>query len=153
MGLDLLILVLIGLVVFVWDKAISPSPAGRARRKATKPAAGTESAYCVRAIDGDTIEVVLDGNVERVRYIGMDTPEIGEPGYESAKAENRKLVEGKMVTLESDKVGRDPHGRLLRYVYVGRLFVNAELVRRGKAKMMVVKPNVSRIAQIADGGD
>jgi len=95
----------------------------------------------IRVIDGDTIEVA---GGERVRYIGIDTPEVyPEAEYYGmeAWAANRELVEGKMVTLERDVSNRDRYGRLLRYVYVDGVFVNAELVRLGYARANQYPPD------------
>jgi micrococcal nuclease len=107
-----------------------------------------------RVVDGDTIIVVLDGREERLRYIGVDTPESVSPsapvecyGREAAEA-NRRLVEGRSVYLEKDVSERDRYGRLLRYVFVddpaggGRLFVNLELVRQGYAQVVTFPPDV-----------
>jgi micrococcal nuclease len=90
----------------------------------------------VRVIDGDTIE--LEGG-ERVRYLGIDTPETFHPDKPvecygpEATARNRALVEGNMVELLSDGPDRDTYGRLLRYVFVDGTFVNGELVWEGYA--------------------
>ena len=98
-----------------------------------------------RVIDGDTIEIV-DG--ERVRYIGMDTPESVTPGKsvecygKEASEENRRLVEGKAVRLEKDTSDRDQYGRLLRYVYVGDTFVNLQLVAQGYARTDAYPPDI-----------
>jgi len=102
----------------------------------------------VRIVDGDTIRVELGGRTERVRYIGVNTPEIHhptrgeEPGGRAAAEQNRSLVAGKRVRLELDVQERDRYGRLLAYVWVGDLMINAELVRRGYAQVMTVPPNV-----------
>jgi micrococcal nuclease len=115
---------------------------------ATAGAGQTLTATVVRVVDGDTIRVDLGGHTEKVRYIGMDTPEIHhptrgeEPGGRAATAVNRRLVEGKTVRLELDVRQRDRYGRLLAYVYVGEMMVNAELVRLGYAQVMTVPPNV-----------
>lgn len=93
-------------------------------------AASADEAAVVRVIDGDTIVI---GGEYRVRYIGIDTPEIGEPYYDEAKQCNRELVDNQLVRLEKDVTGKDRYGRLLRYVFVDGVFVNAELVRRGYA--------------------
>ena len=99
-----------------------------------------------RVVDGDTI--VLAGG-ERVRYLGIDTPEVtGVPelfGPEATEA-NRRLVEGRRVRLERDVTDRDRFDRLLRYVYVDGVMVNAELLREGFAKVLVYPPD-SRYAQ------
>ena len=94
-----------------------------------------------RVIDGDTI--VIQGGY-RVRYIGIDTPEI-HPETEAfgikAWQANRQLVEGKQVRLERDVSETDKYGRLLRYVYVDDTMVNAELVRQGLARVKAYPPD------------
>ncbi|PYN89871.1 MAG: hypothetical protein DMD87_04060 [Candidatus Rokuibacteriota bacterium] len=102
----------------------------------------------VRVVDGDTIYVQLADRLEKIRYIGVDTPEIRhptrgeEPGGREAAAANRRLVDGRQVRLELDVRVRDRYGRLLAYVWVGDTMVNAELVRQGYAHVMTVPPNV-----------
>ena len=102
----------------------------------------------VRVVDGDTIHVRIGGRVEKVRYIGVNTPEVHhptkgeEPGGREAAAVNRRLVEGQAVRLELDVQERDRYGRLLAYVWIGDLMMNAELVRLGYAQVMTVPPNV-----------
>ncbi|HEY83418.1 MAG TPA: hypothetical protein G4O01_09085 [Dehalococcoidia bacterium] len=100
-----------------------------------------QTAKVIRVIDGDTI--VIEGNY-RVRYIGIDTPEIRPVpeayGLEAWQA-NRELVEGKEVRLERDVSETDKYGRLLRYVYVDDILVNAELVRRGLAEARAYPPD------------
>ena len=98
-----------------------------------------EEAVVTRVIDGDTIEI--EGG-ERVRYIGIDTPEVGEPYYQEATEANRNLVEGKRVRLEKDVDDRDEYGRLLRYVWIYHTMVNAELVRLGYAYSYSYRPNI-----------
>ena len=94
----------------------------------------------VRVVDGDTIKVELNGRVESVRLIGVDTPETVDPrkpvqyfGRE-ASAFTKSLAEGKTVRLESDQGcgNRDGYGRLLRYVFLpdGK-FLNAEIIAQG----------------------
>ena len=98
-----------------------------------------------RVIDGDTIEI--QGG-ERVRYIGIDAPEIVHPSKpveyfgEEATEKNRELVEGKRVRLEGDVEDRDEYGRWLRYVWRDDVMVNAELVRLGYAYSYSLPPNV-----------
>jgi len=110
----------------------------------------------VKLVDGDTVWVRLADRVEKVRYIGVDTPEVHhptrgeEPGGREAAEVNRRLVDGKAVRLERDVQLRDRYGRLLAYVWVkgndGReLMVNAELVRLGYARIMTVPPNVRHV--------
>ncbi|MFA6532878.1 MAG: thermonuclease family protein [Patescibacteria group bacterium] len=103
----------------------------------------------VRVIDGDTIEI--EGKI-KVRYIGINTPEIyhdttgkktGEQCFaEESYLENKRLVEGKTVTLVKDISDKDKYGRLLRYVYIEDLFINDYLIKNGYAKLMTIKPDI-----------
>ena len=104
-------------------------------------------ASVTRVVDGDTVEVRLDGQEEDVRYIGVDTPETVKPDTPvqcfgpQASAFNHRLVEGRRVRLVFGVERRDVYGRLLAYVYLGRRFVNAELLRRGLARTLTIPPN------------
>ena len=97
---------------------------------------GDEEIYRVkRVIDGDTIELA---NGEKVRLIGVDTPETKHPHKpveyfgEEADRFTKKMVEGKKVRLEFDWQERDRYGRLLAYVYLtDGTFVNAEIIKQG----------------------
>ena len=107
------------------------------------------SVEVLRVVDGDTIEVLFDGSEEDVRYIGIDTPESVAPnqpvecfGHEASDF-NAELVEGEKVELVFDAELRDRYGRLLAYVYIGDLFVNAKLVARGYARTLEIEPNTS----------
>ena len=103
-----------------------------------------EQALVSRVIDGDTIEL-QDGR--RVRYLGIDTPELGEYYGAEATAKNRALVEGKLVELQSGKRDQDEYGRLLRYIYVDGVFVNTELVAQGYARAYIFDPD-ERYSQV-----
>ncbi|HXL01813.1 MAG TPA: thermonuclease family protein [Candidatus Atribacteria bacterium] len=87
-------------------------------------------------------------NGEKVRYIGVDTPELHHPQKEveyyarEAYEANRRLVEGKRVRLELDVEERDRYGRILAYVYVDDLMVNEWLVANGYARVATFPPNV-----------
>ena len=100
-----------------------------------------------KVIDGDTIEVGIAGTTCKVRYIGLDTPELDDERPEfcalaqEATRYNRQLVEGKAIRLEKDVSETDKYGRLLRYVYVDAIFVNAELVRQGLAWAKTYPPD------------
>ncbi|MDD5264236.1 MAG: thermonuclease family protein [Candidatus Bipolaricaulis sp.] len=95
-----------------------------------------------KIVDGDT--VVLKGG-ETVRYLNIDTPEVGRPYADEAAALNRKFVKFKDVRLEIDVEEHDIYGRLLAYVYVeteqGWVMVNLELVRAGLARLLFIPPN------------
>ena len=115
---------------------------------------GAGTARVERVVDGDTIVVRLDGRSERVRYIGVDTPESVKPGVrvqcfaKSAAKENRRLVLGRDVRLDYDAEARDRYGRLLAYVWRGDLLVNAELVRLGYGKPLEIAPNLAHAAEL-----
>lgn len=108
---------------------------------------GSAHAQVTRVVDGDTIEVRLDGEIEDVRYIGVDTPETVKPGEPvqcfgpQASRFNHRLVEGRQVRLVFDVERRDVYGRLLAYVYLGKRFLSAELVRRGLARTLTIPPD------------
>jgi micrococcal nuclease len=119
---------------------------------------GLGSAQVLRVVDGDTIRVRLDGRTERVRYIGVDTPESVKPGTavqcfaKRASAANAALVAGRSVRLVGDVEQRDRYGRLLAYVYrePDGAFVNARLVRDGYARPLTIAPNVAHARELAD---
>jgi micrococcal nuclease len=111
----------------------------------------------VRVVDGDTIGVLVAGRREKVRYIGVDTPETHHPTKpvqcfgRAAAAFNARLVGGERVRLVRDVEERDRFGRLLAYVYRVRdgLFVNAELARLGYARTLTIAPDVRYAARFA----
>ena len=99
----------------------------------------------IRVVDGDTVEI--EGG-QKVRYIGINTPETVHPSEpvecfgREASTQNKELVEGKTVRLEKDISETDKYGRLLRYVWVGEIFVNDFLVRQGYATSSTYPPDV-----------
>ena len=100
-----------------------------------------EFATVVSVIDGDTIDVDIDGDVYRVRYIGMNTPERDEPCYTEATNANSGWVAGRQVRLVRDQSDTDRFDRLLRYVYVDDTLVNAALVQEGFAEVVSYPPD------------
>ena len=111
----------------------------------------------MRVVDGDTILVDLDGRRERVRYIGIDTPESVKPDVpvqcfaHAASDANAKLVGGKTVQLEFDRERRDRFGRLLAYVIRAEdhVAVNDALVRGGFARAREFPPNTRHADRFA----
>jgi micrococcal nuclease len=117
---------------------------------------GLTQALVVRVVDGDTIDVEIEGETYRLRYIGIDTPETVDPNRPDgcfgpeASLYNRALVEGKTVGLEKDVSDTDRFGRLLRYVWLpdestasdALIMVNATLVAEGYAQASTYPPDV-----------
>jgi micrococcal nuclease len=120
--------------------------------------AGTGVGRVVKVADGDTIDVQLGATRERVRYIGVDTPETKHPAKgvqcygQRASDFNAQLVSGELVRLVRDVAPRDRYGRLLAYVYRVRdgLFVNAELARLGYAQALSIAPDVRYAERLAN---
>lgn len=141
---------LLALVLVACDAGSAARPAAPPAPPAGQPAggdypplpAGLPRATVLRVVDGDTIAVDLDGREERVRLIGINTPETVDPrrpvecfGKEASDAA-KALLNGQAVLLEDDRTqdSRDANGRLLRYVWLedGRM-ANLEQVARGFA--------------------
>lgn len=129
-------------------------PAGRAgagpagAEASYTPGPGTAQARVVRVVDGDTLIAQVEGREQRVRYIGVNTPESVDPRREvqcfgkEAAARNAELVRGKTVSLEKDVSETDQYGRLLRYVSVDGGLINATLIREGYARVVTYPPDV-----------
>ena len=116
----------------------------------------------VYVVDGDTVHVRINNRVEKVRYLGINAPEVPHPhggsptrrphahgsfprtaaAGDAAKRINLDLAGGQHVRLELDRQHRDEHGRLLAYVWAGETMLNAEMVRRGYAEVLSVPPDL-----------
>lgn len=100
------------------------------------PCQASDPLTVTRVVDGDTIKL---SNGEKVRLIGVDTPELHHPSKpvqyfaEEAYQFVKKLIEGQEVRLEYDFQRKDKYGRTLAYVYRNSdgLFLNAEIVKQG----------------------
>jgi micrococcal nuclease len=142
------------------ERRSTASPANGMPVAPFAPTGPTEVGRVVKITDGDTIRAVIDGEEQRVRYIGVDTPESVapdtpvEPFAKAASNANARLVAGKKVVLERDVSQMDRFDRLLRYVWLApdldngaavddtwRL-VNLELVRIGLAEAVDYPPDV-----------
>lgn len=97
-----------------------------------------ETAHCVAVHDGDTFEIEHN---EIVRLIGIDAPELSEPGGDLAKEYLSSLILGNRVILIEGAEKKDSYGRLLRYVYTGATCVNEEMLRQGYAEARYLPEN------------
>ena len=95
------------------------------------------AATVASVIDGDTIRL-SDGKI--VRYLGVNTPERGQPFYEEARRFNEQLVGGKLIRLETRERERDKYGRELAYVFVDEVLVNAQIVAEGWGYVFILDP-------------
>jgi micrococcal nuclease len=120
---------------------------------------GDGAAIVVQVVDGDTVDVEFGDTRERVRLIGIDTPETKKPntpiecwGPEASAHTAGLLPPGTAVRIERDVVGRDDYGRLLGYVHRAddELFVNLEIVAHGFATPLTIEPNSTFAALFAD---
>jgi micrococcal nuclease len=111
-----------------------------------------------RVVDGDTIDIAIGGNTERVRLIGINTPETKHPtkgmecfGPEASAYTEQLLPKGTKLRVERDVEARDKYGRLLLYVYIenSNVFVNLDLVLQGYARPLVFEPNTAHKADFA----
>ncbi len=105
-----------------------------------------ETAQVVRVIDGDSIEVRLNGEDIQVRYIGVNTPEYYSDERKeaiTATQANKGLVQGKTIYMFKDHSDKDQYGRLLRYVLTDTAFVNLEQVRGGYAEAKEFPPDTA----------
>jgi micrococcal nuclease len=153
-----LVAVLVAAVLAACHAAPSPAPASP-----LAPVGEIERARVVRVVDGDTIIVDRGRGDERLRYIGIDTPEEALGGTpreflaEEATAANERLVGGREVLLERDLSEHDRFDRLLRYVWVedatqptGLLLVNLALVAAGYAQVATFPPDVRYVDHYLD---
>ena len=108
------------------------------------------NATIVRVIDGDTVDAKIMGHEERIRLIGIDTPETVKPhtpvqcyGPDASAFTKHTLPPGTLVMIVRDAEARDDYGRLLGYVYRSSddLFVNLELATLGFARPLTISPN------------
>ncbi|SDM94785.1 micrococcal nuclease [Paenibacillus sp. yr247] len=113
--------------------------------------AGRERVKVERIVDGDTLEVTMKGKKEKVRLIGVDTPETKKPNTpimfygKEASDFTKKRLENKTVELEFDVEKMDRYDRLLAYVWIGEELFNSTLVKEGYARIATFPPNVKYV--------
>ncbi|MEO8606930.1 MAG: thermonuclease family protein [Chloroflexota bacterium] len=126
---------------FGFDPNGSSLPIGGSNGSTSGNVPAGEDATVNYVVDGDTIDVSMNGQSYRVRYVGMNTPERDEPCYDAAKQANVLLVDGKTIRMVTDTSEADIYGRLLRYIYADGVFVNAALVQQGYAEVVSYPPD------------
>ena len=142
-------------VVIVVLAGCSVAPRGDAPQ-ATANQEYAVNATVIRVVDGDTVDFDIGGTKERVRLIGIDTPETKKPdapvqcyGPEASAFTESPLPKGTRVHLERDVEARDKYNRLLAYVYLADgTFVNLAIVRGGYAHLLTIPPNVTHADDI-----
>ncbi len=97
-----------------------------------------QTAIVTRVTDGDTI--TIEGG-KRVRLLGINCPEKGEPFYSEGKKFVEQILLYKEVELERDVIDKDQYGRILRYIWLGGELVNEEIIRQGLAVAQIYEPN------------
>ena len=124
------------------------------------PAVVDTEVMLLDVVDGDTIWVLMpDGSKEKVRYIGIDAPEVahadsaGEYLGDEATAHNAELLAMGPLRVETDLDERDDFGRLLAYVWAGEVLVNERMVLDGYARARNYPPNLARQQQLWDAQD
>ncbi|GAB5490559.1 MAG: hypothetical protein Phog2KO_07740 [Phototrophicaceae bacterium] len=146
----LLVILITALFISACDAIVivTPDPNSNSTTNNTTNSSNNTSQACtgecglvVNVIDGDTIDVVIDGEEFRVRYVGVNTPERDEVCYSEATQANADMVDGQIVRLVPDTSDTDRYGRLLRYIYVGDTFVNRQLVAEGYAEAVLYNPD------------
>ena len=122
------------------------------------PTTSPNLATVKHVVDGDTIDIAISGTTERVRFIGVNTPETKHPtkgvecyGPEASAYTEQLLPIGTKLRVERDVEARDKYGRLLLYVYIANsnVFVNLDLVLKGFARPMVFEPNTAHKTDFA----
>jgi micrococcal nuclease len=133
-------------------------------RAGSPPAPSTPTALGINAtmlsdVDGDTIDVDIGGHRERVRLIGIDTPETKKPntpiqcyGPEASAFTKSLLPADTALHLERDVVARDDYGRMLAYVYLAGtgMFVNMTIIRQGYARVLTIRPNAAHADEFVE---
>jgi len=131
------ILVIVALVVFVKrPEVFAPQE--------DVNSGNSEEVYAsvARVIDGDTIEI---SGGQKVRLLGIDAPERGEPYFDEAKKHLQELTEGKDVRLTKDVRETDKYGRLLRHIYVDEAWINEKMIQDGFARIVTFPPDVAHV--------
>lgn len=105
------------------------------------------TALVSRVIDGDTVELQSG---ERVRLLGINTPERGQLYYQEAKNRLKELIENKTVILEKDVEDKGKYGRLLRFIFLGNENINVKMVEEGYATLYILRSGMKYEKELKD---
>lgn len=129
------------------EKSIIPSITTSITQNKKGSVLGKAEVLVTKVFDGDTIEINYK---EKIRYIGINAPEKGQPFSSKSLLKNQELVSGKKVRLELDVQTKDRYRRTLAYVFIGDIFVNQEMVKEGLAVSETIQPNVKYQKEILE---
>ncbi len=133
------------------DKNADPSSGSNSQQEAAqqqnKNSDLREIAQVQQVVDGDTVTLATG---EKVRLLGIDTPEIGEYFYEEATQKLKELIGQKEVYLEKDISETDRYDRLLRHIYVDDTWVNEIMIEEGYAKFITYPPDVRHVQRFKE---
>jgi micrococcal nuclease len=107
----------------------------------------------IESVKEGTVKFVIDGatfvleNEERVRLLGIDSPERGEPFYEESKERLKTLTEGKKVILKKDVSEKDKYGRSLRHIYIDNNWINRQMIEEGWARLITIPPDTFHVKE------
>lgn len=140
-GLIQIIILVVGIVVFIFVNGFGPQDNQYTNDTQDVEGVATNQYTVTKVVDGDTIEVNIEGQATKVRLIGINTPETVDPRKEvecyGKEASNmlKELIEGKKVKLEADSTQQntDKYGRLLRYVFLNDKNIDLQMVEEGYA--------------------
>ncbi len=145
---SILLSILLLLIIALFATDVLPFSASVQRT----PKSNTITTIVQKTVDGDTLKILMDGQEEIVRLIGIDTPECVHPDKSKNTEWGKKAskftkdhLEGKKIQLELDVQERDRYGRLLAYVFIDEELFNEVLVREGWAKISTYPPNIKYV--------
>jgi micrococcal nuclease len=111
------------------------------------PSNEKEKYIVTHIVDGDTFDISTG---ERVRMIGIDTPERGEYFYKEATNRLDELIGNKKVILIKDVSETDKYGRILRHVYIDDIWINKQMIEEGFARFVTFPPDVAHVEEFRD---
>lgn len=147
----ILLVLLLGASFFTYNyfsaNSVLPSQEISSLKKQNVKGIEANSKQVKSVIDGDTLSLTTG---EKIRLIGINAPESGQPYFDKAKNLIEDLIQGKTVDIEYDTMKEDQYLRTLAYVYLNDIFINKELVRQGLAVVETIPPNVAHTNELVE---